>query len=392
MNVAWVHAFSGAAGDMLMAALLDAGADLAYVRATIDTLGIDSSRLTVERTQRNGLAANRVQVNTGDDAHERSFADIRVMLAKLDGRTHERALAAFTALAETEAAIHGMSVETIHFHEVGSLDAIVDVVGVMAALESLDIDRVYCSPIAQGIGTVRAEHGVLPNPAPAVVALLARAGAPTYGLDLPYELTTPTGAAILTTTAAERFGPIPAMHVTSVGYGAGGRTMTERPNVVQVVVGTASPAAGSAAEGTPAVELAANVDDMIPEVLAHTVTALLAAGAHDAWITPIVMKKGRPAHTVHALCDVAAAASVRQVLLDETGTLGVRATLVQRWPQARTADVVHVEGHPIRVKRSDRRTKIEHDDAVAAATALGWPLRDVMLAAEIEAARGDAAS
>jgi pyridinium-3,5-bisthiocarboxylic acid mononucleotide nickel chelatase len=367
MNIAWVHAFSGAAGDMLMAALLDAGADLAFVRSTIDTLGIDSSRLTVERTQRNGLAANRVQVNTGDDAHERSFADIRTMLAKLDGRIGERALATFTVLAETEAAIHGMSVDTIHFHEVGSLDAIVDVVGVMAALESLDIERVYCSPIAQGIGTVRAEHGVLPNPAPAVVALLARAGAPTYGLDLPYELTTP-------------------MNVNAVGYGAGGRTMAERPNVVQVVVGTASPT--TAAEGTPAVELAANVDDVIPEVLAHTITALLAAGAHDAWITPIVMKKGRPAHTVHALCDVAHAADLRQVLLDETGTLGVRATMAQRWPQARTADVVHVEGHAIRVKRSDRRTKIEHDDAVTAATALGWPLRDVMLAAEIEAARG----
>jgi pyridinium-3,5-bisthiocarboxylic acid mononucleotide nickel chelatase len=388
MTIAWVHAFSGAAGDMLMAALLDAGADLAYVRATIDTLGIDSSRLTVERTQRNGIAANRVQVNTGDDAHERSFADIRGMLAKLDGRIGERSLAAFTALAETEAAIHAMSVETIHFHEVGSLDAIVDVVGVMAALESLDIERVYCSPIAQGIGTVRAEHGVLPNPAPAVVALLARAGAPTYGLDLPFELTTPTGAAILTTVAAARFGPMPAMHLTAVGYGAGGRTMAERPNVVQVVVGTAAEASGSA-QGTPAVELAANVDDVIPEVLAHTITALLAAGAHDAWITPIVMKKGRPAHTVHALCDVAQAADLRHVLLDETGTLGVRATMVQRWPQARTSDVVHVEGHAIRVKRSDRRTKIEHDDAVVAATALGWPLRDVMLAAEIEAARND---
>jgi pyridinium-3,5-bisthiocarboxylic acid mononucleotide nickel chelatase len=385
MNIAWVHAFSGAAGDMLMAALLDAGADLAFVRSTIDTLGIDSSRLTVERTQRNGIAANRVQVNTGDDAHERSFADIRTMLAKLDGRIGERAVAAFTALAETEAAIHGMSVENIHFHEVGSLDAIVDVVGTMAALESLGIERVYCSPIAQGIGTVRAEHGVLPNPAPAVVALLARAKAPTYGIDLPYELTTPTGAAILTTVAAGRFGPMPAMNANAVGYGAGGRTMAERPNVVQVVVGTASSV--PAAEGTSAVELAANVDDVIPEVLAHTVVALLAAGAHDAWITPIVMKKGRPAHTVHALCDTTIAADIRQVLLDETGTLGVRATMVQRWPQTRTADVVHVEGHAIRVKRASRRTKIEHDDAVAAATALGWPLRDVMLAAEIEAAR-----
>jgi pyridinium-3,5-bisthiocarboxylic acid mononucleotide nickel chelatase len=385
-TIVWVHAFSGAAGDMLMAALLDAGADLAYVRATVDALGIDSSRLTVERTQRNGIAANYVDVNTGDDAHERSFTDIKAMLAKLDGRVHDRALGAFTALAETEAAIHGMSVDTIHFHEIGSLDAIVDVVGVMAALESLDVERVYCSPIAQGIGTVRAAHGVLPNPAPAVVALLARANAPTYGLDLRYELTTPTGAAILTTLAAERFGPIPAMNVARVGYGAGGRTMTERPNVVQVIVGTAGPSTGPT-EGVPGLELAANVDDVTPEVLAHTITALLAAGAHDAWVTPIVMKKGRPAHTMHALTDQSRAGELRQVMLDETGSLGVRATPIQRWPQAREEAAVHVEGHLIRVKRTDRRVKIEHDDAAAAAAALGWPLRDVMLAAEIEASR-----
>jgi pyridinium-3,5-bisthiocarboxylic acid mononucleotide nickel chelatase len=383
-RLVWVHAFSGVAGDMLMAALLDAGADLSHVRATIDELGIESSRLSVERTQRNGIAANQVRVNTGDDAHERSFTDIKVMLDRLTGRVRDRALAAFTALAETEAAIHGMSIDTIHFHEVGSLDAIVDVVGVMAALESLGIDEVACSPIAQGIGTVRAEHGVLPNPAPAVVALLARANAPTYGVDLPFELTTPTGAAILTTLAAGRFGPIPAMNVERVGYGAGGRTMAERPNVVQVVVGTA---AASSAAGVEAVELAANVDDVTPEVLAHTVTVLLAAGAHDAWVTPIIMKKGRPAHTVHALADFARATEIRQVLLDETGSLGVRAARVERWPQARTDDTIYVEGQAIRVKRTASRAKIEHDDAAAAATALGWPLRDVMLAAEIEAAR-----
>jgi pyridinium-3,5-bisthiocarboxylic acid mononucleotide nickel chelatase len=383
--MAWVHAFSGAAGDMLMAALFDAGADESVVRATIDSLGIDPSRLSVARTQRNGIAANQVQVNTGDDAHERSYADIKVMLDFLTGRVRDRSLAVFAALAETEAAIHGMSIDTIHFHEVGSLDAIVDVVGVMAALESLGIDEVSCSPIAQGIGIVRAEHGVLPNPAPAVVALLARANAPAYGVDLPFELTTPTGAAILTTLAAGRFGPIPAMDVEQVGYGAGGRTMTERPNVVQVVIGTAHATNKSA--GVEAIEFAVNVDDVSPEVLAHTITALLAAGAHDAWITPIVMKKGRPAHTVHALTDFASAHEIRRLLLDETGSLGVRATRVERWPQARTDDTVYVEGQAIRVKRTPSRAKIEHDDAVAAAAVLGWPLRDVMFAAEIEAAR-----
>jgi pyridinium-3,5-bisthiocarboxylic acid mononucleotide nickel chelatase len=379
-TVAWFHCFSGVAGDMALGALLDAGADIDVVKASLKHLPITGWSLAKERTQRNGIGATRALVEVKDTTHERSFADIRTLLAdaQLPTRVHERSLTAFTALAEVEAAIHNTSVDDIHFHEVGSLDAIVDVIGVCAALEDLGVDAVYCSPIAQGLGTVRADHGILPNPVPAVVGLLAQANAPTYGLELPMELTTPTGAALMTTLATA-FGPIPAMTVKCVGYGAGGRTMAERPNLVQVIIGQQTPANIA---GTAAVELAANVDDVTGEVLAYAITSLLEAGAHDAWATPIVMKKGRPAHTLHALCDPAKAAEIREVLIKESGTLGVRVTTAERWPQAREEGTVTVEGHVIRIKRSANRVKVEQDDALAAAAATGRSLRDVLFEAE----------
>jgi pyridinium-3,5-bisthiocarboxylic acid mononucleotide nickel chelatase len=379
-SVAWFHCFSGVAGDMALGALLDAGADIDAVNASLKHLPITGWSLAKERTQRNGIGATRALVEVEDTTHERSFADIRTLLAnaQLPTRVHERALKAFTALAEVEAAIHNTSVDDIHFHEVGSLDAIVDVIGVCAALEDLGVDAVYCSPIAQGLGTVRADHGILPNPVPAVVGLLARVNAPTYGLELPMELTTPTGAALMTTLATA-FGPIPAMTVEHIGYGAGGRTMAERPNLVQVIIGQQTPASNA---GVPAVELAANVDDVTGEVLAYAITSLLDAGAHDAWATPIVMKKGRPAHTLHALCDPAKAAKIREVLIRESGTLGVRATTTARWPQAREEGTVTIDGHVIRIKRSANRVKVEQDDALATAAATGRSLRDVLSEAE----------
>lgn len=365
---------------MALGALLDAGADVDAVRSALKPLANDGWSLDRERTQRNGIAASRAIVDVHDEVHERSFADIRRLLADahLAERVHERALNAFTALAEVEAAIHDTTVDDIHFHEVGSLDAIVDVVGVCVALEELGIDAVYCSPIAQGIGTVRADHGVLPNPVPAVVGLLARVGAPAYGIDLPLELTTPTGAALMTTLSTG-FGPMPAMTVDKVGYGAGGRTMAERPNLVQVVIGEA---ASADVPGQPAVELQANVDDITGEVLAYAITALMQAGAYDAWATPIVMKKGRPAHTLHALCDPSHVGTIRAVLVKESGTLGVRATRSERWPQARDEGTVTIDGHVIRIKRHLSRVKVEHDDARAAALATGRPLRDILAAAE----------
>ena len=276
----------------------------------------------------------------------------------------------------TEGRLHRRPPEQVHFHEVGGLDAIVDIVGTCAALETLGVDRVYASPVATGTGMVRSAHGVLPNPAPAVVELLR--GAPTYGRDIAYELTTPTGAALLAANAVS-YGPLPAMTIEATGFGAGARDLDDLPNLTQVVLGTAS---AERAPGQPVALLEVNVDDATGETLAHAVAALLEAGAHDAWVTPIVMKKGRPAHTVSALADVALADQVGKVLVAETGSLGVRGQTFERWPAARSADEVEVAGLPVRVKVSAGRVKVEHDDAARAARRAGLPLREVVSRAE----------
>ena len=242
-------------------------------------------------------------------------------------------------------------------------------------LSAAGVDRIVCSPITVGQGRVQAAHGELPNPAPAVVDLLALRHAPTRGIADHRELATPTGVALMVALADE-FGPMPAMRVHAVGYGAGTRDIPGRPNVVQVVIGES--VESSPGPGQPVELLECNVDDATGEVVAHAIARLLAAGAHDAWASPIVMKKGRPAFTVHALCDGARIDAVRTVMVDETGTLGVRGSTMHRWPQQRTESAVVVDGHRIGVKLAAGRVKVEHDDAAAAAAALGLPLRVVM--------------
>jgi uncharacterized protein (TIGR00299 family) protein len=387
MRVAWFHCFSGVAGDMVLGALLDAGADPDAVRVGIERLGVEGWELGAETVQRAGLRSTQAIVRAPEDrVHPRRFADIRTLLtaAELVPRARSRALAVFERLATVEGRLHRIPAEEVHFHEVGALDAIVDVVGSCVALEVLGVDAIRTSPVTVGLGLVRAHHGELPNPAPATLALLTGAGIAVVGADTSMELATPTGAALIAALSSG-CGPLPPLTPIAVGYGAGGADTPGRANVVQVVIGEAGPddvgpLAGG--PGQPMVELAANVDDATGEVLAHTIGALLAAGANDAWVTPIVMKKGRPAHTLHALCDPAAVATVGAVLVAESGSLGLRATTVQRWPQGRHEITVEVGGHRVRVKQAGHRMKAEHDDAVAAAAALGWPLRMVLAEAE----------
>jgi uncharacterized protein (TIGR00299 family) protein len=269
----------------------------------------------------------------------------------------------------------------VHFHEVGGVDAIVDVVGTCAALELLGVDDVHASAIATGTGMVRSAHGLLPNPAPAVVELLR--DAPTYGVDVGAELATPTGAALLAANASG-WGPLPSMRVECAGFGAGTRELSGRPNVVQVVIGDA--VAATPSTGQPVTVLEANVDDATGEMLAHTIAALLEAGAHDAWVTPIVMKKGRPGHTVSALCDPVLTEQVARVLTAETGSLGVRGSTIERWPAPRHEATVEVDGLPVRIKVSPGRIKVEQDDAARVARRSERPLREVLSLAE-EAAR-----
>ena len=378
-SVVWFNCFSGVAGDMALGALLDAGADPDAVRHILSGLEVQGWQLVVSPTLRGGIAATDVTVKVSESGVVRTASHILGLIedAELPERVRRRALAVFRALATVEAKLHSRPVEQVHFHEVGGLDAIVDIVGTCAALEVLDVAEVHVSPIAHGQGMIRTAHGHLPIPAPATVELLQ--GAPTFGTDVPVELTTPTGAALMTALASG-FGAMPPMTVSSVGYGAGDRELQDRPNVTQVVVGRAEAALNG---GQEVQLLETNVDDVTGEMLAYTTEALLQAGAHDAWITPVVMKKGRPAHVVSALVDPALAATLADVMLAETGSLGIRATTLQRWPRAREQVEVHVDGLPVRLKVAPGRVKVEHDDAAAVAAATGRPLREVIeLAAE----------
>jgi uncharacterized protein (TIGR00299 family) protein len=377
-TIAWFHCFSGIAGDMALGALVDAGADLDGVREILGRLPVNGWSVRAEPTMRGGIAATQLVVEVSDSTVVRTYGHITALLdeAKLPPRVAERAHAIFHALATVEARLHRRNLEQVHFHEVGSLDAIVDVVGVAAALDLLDVDDVASSPVATGTGMVRAAHGLLPNPAPAVVELLA--GAPTYGVDVPVELTTPTGAGVLAALCTS-WGPMPAMTITTSGFGAGTRDLDALPNLTQVVMGTAESASTT---GQPVLLLECNVDDVTGETLAHAVQSLLAAGAHDAWLTPIVMKKGRPAHTVSVLADPALAGAITDLLRRETGTLGVRGSTQQRWPSPRTTDSVEVHGQRVRVKVGGDRVKVEHEDAADAARRTGIPLREVVSLAE----------
>lgn len=378
-RLGWFHCFAGIAGDMTLGALLDAGADVDEVIGLLERLPLPGWKLEVDATMRSGIAASSVKVLAEETAVVRTHAHIVGLIeeARLPARVRDRALSTFAALAEAEGRLHRRSPASVHFHEVGGVDAIVDIVGACAALEVLGVDEVFASAVATGTGMVRSAHGALPNPAPAVVELLR--GAPTYGRDISVELTTPTGAALLAALVVG-WGPLPAMTIETTGFGAGTRELDELPNLVQVVTGEAADAA--VGSGQPVVLIEANVDDATGETLAHTVAALVEAGAHDAWVTPIVMKKGRPAHTVSALADPAMVSQVARCLTSETGSLGVRGTTIERWPAPRSTEEVEIRGLPVRVKVSPGRVKAEHDDAARVARLTGLPLRDVAFRAE----------
>jgi uncharacterized protein (TIGR00299 family) protein len=384
----WWHCFSGVAGDMALASLFDAGASPEDVVPGLRRLPVGGWELTPRPTMRAGLAATELVIEVEQDGVERTWADIAKILsaAALPERACRRAERVFMALAVAEGRLHGVAPEKVHFHEVGSTDAVLDVVGTCLALESLGVDVVYASPVAVGTGTVRSAHGLWPNPAPAVLELLK--GAPVQGTDQAHELTTPTGAALLAGLAVS-FGPLPALEVKATGYGAGARDTPGTPNVLQAVVGQlpapAHPLAGATSRQLRVLE--ANVDDVTGEVLAHTIATLLATGALDAWAVPAVGKKGRPAHVLSALAQPEDVPALVTVVLQETGALGIRQQTVERWALARSAVEVDVAGHNVRVKVGPYRAKAEYDDCAAAAAALGLPVREVARLAEQQAAK-----
>jgi len=385
--VVWVDAASGASGDMLLGALLGAGVPVDVLQQAVDAVTPEPVTLRTERVRRNGLAATRCHVEVPDSTDHRTWRDVRALLeaADLDAPVRGLALRAFGRLAEAEAAVHGTSADEVHFHEVGALDAIADVVGVCAGFAHLAPASVTVSPVAVGSGTVRAAHGTLPVPPPAVAELLR--GVPSWAgpATTPAgELCTPTGAALLTTLATA-WGPQPAMVVDTVGVGAGGRDPEGHANVLRLFTGSASEAAGSATAGTDGAPLLieTNVDDLDPRVWPAVLAALLAAGASDAWLTPILMKKGRPAHTLHALVSADRAAVVRAAIFRNTSTIGLREQPLGKHALDREMVEVEVGGHRIAVKlaRHDGvvvNAQPEYDDVARAAASLDRPVVDVL--------------
>ncbi|HTU36669.1 MAG TPA: nickel pincer cofactor biosynthesis protein LarC [Acidimicrobiales bacterium] len=378
-TVAWFHCFAGIAGDMALGSLVDAGADAGEVRALLSRLDLPGWDLRFEDALRGGVACTRAIVR-GDDVVVRTHGAIASLItaAALPERVARRALAAFGALAAVEASLHRRAIDQVHFHEVGGHDAIVDIVGTAAALEVLGVDDVASSAVATGTGMVRSAHGRLPNPAPATVRLLE--GVPSYGRDVGVELTTPTGAALVATLSTS-FGPMPPMTITASGFGGGTAELDDLPNCTQVVVGRRS-AVDAIGAGQPALVLETNLDDVTGEQLGHALAGALDAGALDAWITAVTMKKGRPGHVLHVLADASTLPALRAEIERVTGTMGVRATALERWPARRELGQVSVDGMTIRMKVTQGRAKPEFDDVAAVAAKTGASLHEVASRAE----------
>jgi uncharacterized protein (TIGR00299 family) protein len=379
-TVAWFHCFAGIAGDMALGSLIDAGADPDEVRSLLQRLGLPGWELRVEGTLRGGVSCSRALVRGDDDVVVRTHAHIVAMItaAALPPRVTERALAVFHRLAEVESALHRRPIDQVHFHEVGGHDAIIDIVGTVSALVVLGVDAVTASSVATGTGTVRSAHGLLPNPSPAAVRLLA--GVPTYGRDTRVELTTPTGAALLSALATS-FGPMPAMVVSASGFGAGAGEIDELPNCTQVVIGRRDEP-GAIGPGQAALLLETNLDDVTGEQLAYAVSAALEGGAFDAWVSPVTMKKGRPGHVLHVLTDAAHLDALRRLVHSATGTFGVRATPVERWPAVRSFEQVTIDGMVVRMKVGYGRAKPEFDDVAMIAARTGAAVGEVASRAE----------
>lgn len=378
----WVDAGGGVSGDMLLGACFDAGVEVSVVREAVESLALpERVEIGAEPTTRAAIGATRALVRTSAARQHRTLPDVLAVLDGLVPRVRDRAAAVFRALAEAEARVHRVAPEDVHFHEVGALDSIADVVGVVAALDALGLDRLVCSPIALGGGRVDTDHGPIPVPGPAVVELLRAHGAPGFGGPVDVELATPTGVALMVTLADE-FGPLPELRPEAVGAGAGAADPAGHANLTRLVVGTPVGSGAAVRE----VVLEANVDDLDPRLWPGVLAALMDAGAADAWVTPILMKKGRPAHTLSVLATPDRVDALERVVLTHTTTIGLRRHPVDKVALPRETVEVEVYGETVRVKLARLHGEVvtatpEFDDVARVAAAKGLPERVVMDAA-----------
>jgi uncharacterized protein (TIGR00299 family) protein len=391
LRTLYFDCFAGISGDMTLGALVDAGADARALTERLKLLGVEGYEIGFEKVDRSGISATRATVRlTREEKQHRHLSHIEKIIkdSRLNDSVKERALKIFRRLGEGEARVHNVPVERIHFHEVGAVDAIVDVVGACIAFELLGVERFVASPMHVGSGTVEMEHGRFPVPPPAVAELLR--GAPIYSTDIVGELVTPTGAAIVT-TVCESFGPMPLMRVEATGYGAGGREYKNFPNVLRVLVGESDKAAetphGVSQQGDEELlMIETNVDDVSPQVLGYVIERALAEGALDCYFTPVQMKKNRPGVLVSILCRPSDGDAMRGLLFAETPTLGVRSYTVTRRALERETVTVETEFGTIAVKVARWRGQTigatpEYEDCRAAARAHKVPLRVVQDAA-----------
>ena len=388
MKLAYLDCFSGISGDMLLGALVAHGVELAALESQVQQLGLAGVRLRGERVKRGVMMAERVVVEAPAQHHHRSYSSIVALLEKspLSSWVKQQALAIFERLGRVEAAIHGCSLDEVHFHEVGAVDSIADIVGGCAAIESLGIEELHCSPLNVGGGTVRCEHGLLPVPAPATAELLK--GIPVYSSGVQAELVTPTGATIVA-VLAKSFGPLPAMKMESVGYGAGANDFGEFPNVLRVFIGEAPIRAASVSERATQdgleqlVMLEANLDDMNPQLCGFFAERAFAAGALDVFFAPVQMKKNRPGVLLSVLCRPEQRDTLMNLFFEETTTLGVRGHEVLRRALAREWVPVATQYGEVRVKVSRQNGRVvnfspEFEDCRRLATEAAVPLKTVL--------------
>jgi uncharacterized protein (TIGR00299 family) protein len=387
-RIAYFDCFSGISGDMVLGALVDAGADLRAIEAELRKLGLEGWTISAEKVKRGGIFATHVKVETSEEHHHRGLSIIlaRIDKAGLAPRAAERARRIFTRLAEAEAKVHNMPVEEVHFHEVGAVDSIVDIVGAAIGFELLGIDEFACSALDVGAGQVKTAHGLLPVPAPATAELLR--GAPMYTSGIARELVTPTGAAIATTLSTS-YAQIPEMTLQAVGYGAGSTNLTEKANVLRILIGENATSEAGEHWDAPVSVIETNLDDMSPQIYGYFVERALAAGALDVFSTAVQMKKNRPGVLLTILCDAAHTARLIDLVFRETTTIGVRTYDVRRKVLDRELVPVVTPFGEVRMKVSRMNGSVlnatpEYEDCQRLAAEKGIPLKQVIAAASFE--------
>jgi pyridinium-3,5-bisthiocarboxylic acid mononucleotide nickel chelatase len=399
----YLDCFAGASGDMLAGAMLDCGLDFELLRSELLKLGVEGYQLSLNRVDRSGISAAKFDVQLADDhhlrghhhnhkhahdhhshAHHRALSEIKQIISssKLGEQVKGRAQTIFQRIGEAESKIHNIPIESVHFHEVGAIDSVVDIVGACVAFDALKIERIISSPLHVGSGTFQCAHGTYPVPGPATAELLK--GVPIYSKDVEGELVTPTGAAIIS-TLAESYGPMPLMKIEKIGYGAGTRDYPKFPNALRAVIGELEEDADRTPTAVTVIE--ANIDDLNAQVFGYLMEKALAAGALDIFYTPAQMKKNRPGVLLTLLCNPEDRERMCDLIFRETTTLGVRYRNEQREILKREFVTVETEYGPIRIKVSRSKdgqvmnVSPEFEDCRAAAEKNGVGLRDAQTAA-----------